>query len=84
MSDMIRIERIIVTEVLVPAHPRAINSAGVDQPLHKLPVAGEPAWSKQFDELPKAILELHLNDGMRLNVWHVRPDTKQQETNTKQ
>ena len=63
MSDMIRIERIIVTEVLVPAHPRAINGAGVDQPLHKLPVAGEPAWSKQFDELPKAILELHLDDG---------------------
>jgi muconate cycloisomerase len=60
---MNRIDRIRITEVVVPARQGTINSAEIDQPLHKLPVAGSPAWSKQFDELPKAILELFLEDG---------------------
>ena len=60
---MNRIERIKITEVVVPAHPGAVNSPSIDQPLHKLSVAGQPSWSKQFDELPKAILELYLEDG---------------------
>lgn len=60
---MTRIENIVVTEVVVPAHPGAVNGANIDQPLHKLPVTGSPAWSKQFDELPKAIIEMYLGDG---------------------
>jgi muconate cycloisomerase len=60
---MTRIERIVATEVVVPARPGAINSPGVDQPLHKLPVAGQASWTVQFDALPKCILELHFDDG---------------------
>jgi muconate cycloisomerase len=60
---MTLIERIVVTEVVVPARPGAINSPGIDQPLHKLPVAGQASWTVQFDALPKAILELSLADG---------------------
>ncbi len=58
-----RIERILITEVIVPARSGAVNSNGINEPLHKLPVAGEPAWNKQFDELPKAIIEVFCEDG---------------------
>jgi muconate cycloisomerase len=61
---MSRIVRIVATEVIVPARPGTINSPGLDQPLHKLPVAGQSSWSVQFDELPKCILELYLDDGV--------------------
>ncbi|MGD9633357.1 MAG: mandelate racemase/muconate lactonizing enzyme family protein [Pirellulales bacterium] len=60
---MPRIVRIVATEVVVPARPGTINSPGIDQPLHKLPVAGQAAWSVQFDALPKCLLELFLDDG---------------------
>ena len=60
---MTRIESILITEVVVPAHRGSVNGADVDQPLHKLPVAGEEAWQRQFDELPKAIIELRLEYG---------------------
>jgi muconate cycloisomerase len=60
---MPRIVRIVATEVVVPARPGTINSPGIDQPLHKLPVAGRASWSVQFDELPKCILELYLDNG---------------------
>jgi muconate cycloisomerase len=61
---MPHIERIIATEVIVPAKPGTINSPGIEQPLHKLPVSGRASWSIQFDELPKCILELHLDNGI--------------------
>jgi muconate cycloisomerase len=61
---MTRIERIVATEVIVPAKPGTINGPGIDQPLHKLPVGGKASWSVQFDELPKCVLELHLSDGV--------------------
>jgi muconate cycloisomerase len=61
---MTQIERIVATEVIVPARPGTINSPGVDQPLHKLPVAGQASWSVQFDALPKCILELQLENGV--------------------
>lgn len=60
---MTRIERIVATEVVVPARPETINSPGIDQPLHKLPVAGQASWSVQFDALPKCLVELTLSDG---------------------
>ncbi len=75
---MTRIERIVATEVIVPAKPGTINSLGIDQPLHKLPVAGQASWSIQFDALPKCLLELYLSDGTvglgelyRDHDWHV-------------
>jgi muconate cycloisomerase len=61
---MTRIERIVATEVIVPARPGTINSPSVDQPLHKLPVAGQAAWTFQFDQLPKCVLEVYLDDGV--------------------
>ena len=61
---MPRIERIVATEVVVPARPGSINSPGIDQPLHKLPVSGRAAWSVQFDQLPKCVIELTLDDGV--------------------
>ncbi len=60
---MPRIVRIVATEVVVPARPGTINSPGIDQPLHKLPVAGQASWSVQFDALPKCLLEVYLDDG---------------------
>ena len=61
---MARIERIIATEVVVPARGGSINSPGIDQPLHKLPVAGRESWTVQFDELPKCIVEICLDNGI--------------------
>jgi muconate cycloisomerase len=60
---MTRIERIVATEVVVPARSGTINSVGIEQPLHKLPVAGQSAWTVQFDDLPKCLIELYLSDG---------------------
>jgi muconate cycloisomerase len=54
---------ITATEVVVPAHPGAICTPGRDKPLHKLPHAGQDAWTVQFDELPKLVLQLRLRDG---------------------
>jgi muconate cycloisomerase len=59
---MPRIVRIVATEVVVPAKPGTINSPGIEQPLHKLPVSGRESWTVQFDELPKCILEMHLDN----------------------
>jgi muconate cycloisomerase len=59
---MPRIVRIIATEVVIPARPGTINSASIDEPLHKLPVAGQPSWTVQFDQLPKCILEMYLEN----------------------
>lgn len=60
---MPRIDRIVCTEVVVPAKAGMINSASVDQPLHKLPSGGRDSWSLQFDELPKCLIEIELSDG---------------------
>jgi len=50
-------------EVKVPANPGVVNSKGLDKPLHMLPVGGKAAWSVQFDELPKLVMRMELNDG---------------------
>ncbi|HZX00446.1 MAG TPA: hypothetical protein VFF10_10315, partial [Trueperaceae bacterium] len=55
--------RIEAHEVVVPAHPGAINSAALDRPLHKLERDGSPAWSRQFDEVPKLLLVMEWDDG---------------------
>jgi muconate cycloisomerase len=54
---------IAATEVIVPAHPGAVTSEGLYRPLHKLPSAATEAYSIQFDELPKLVLQLRLADG---------------------
>lgn len=59
-----RIVRITATEVIVRANPGSINSPSLDRPLHKLESGGQKAWTKQFDEFPKLILELELDNGV--------------------
>ena len=63
---MTKITKLHFTEVVVPANKDSINSRGIVKPLHMLPVAktGKNGWQTQFDELPKLILELHLENGM--------------------
>ena len=58
-----QISRITCYEVLVPAHPGVIASESIHKPLHKLPVGAKSGWTVQFDELPKLIIRLELQDG---------------------
>jgi muconate cycloisomerase len=58
-----KITRITAIEVVVPAKPGAIESKGMNRPLHKLPAGARPSWSLQFDQLPKLLLKLELQDG---------------------
>src|SRR3972149_3734934 len=53
-----KIKSITATEVVVPARAGAVNSPSLFRPLHKLPLGGQPAWSKQFDEIPQCLLRL--------------------------
>ena len=64
-SDL-KIIRFEFIEVIVPAKPKSIAEENNSKPLHMLPVAskGKSSWSIQFDELPKLILKLHLNNGI--------------------
>jgi muconate cycloisomerase len=59
-----KIIKITAFEVLVPTHPGAIESKGMNKPLHKLPVGNREAWSVQFDELSKILLRMDLEHGI--------------------
>ena len=63
---MTKIKKLHFSEVIIPAKKGSINSKGVYKPLHMLPVnrSGKNGWQVQFDELPKLILELHLENGI--------------------
>lgn len=56
-----KISRITCYEVIVPAHKGAVDSPAVSKPLHKLPTGAKGAWSMQFDQLPKLIIQLELD-----------------------
>ena len=58
-----KIKKIDCYEVKVPALPDAIASKSINKPLHKLPVGAATGWSVQFDELPKLIIKLTLENG---------------------
>jgi muconate cycloisomerase len=58
-----KIISISANEVMVPTHPGAIESEGMNKPLHKLPVGTKDAWTVQFDELSKILVKLELEDG---------------------
>ena len=64
MPVPIKILRFSFDTVVVRAQAGVINSAAVDKPLHMLPVAGQSAWSQQFDELPKLIVRMELSNGV--------------------
>jgi muconate cycloisomerase len=59
-----KILRITAIEVVVPAQPGAIESEGMNRPLHKIPTGAKAAWSMQFDQLPKLLLKLELANGV--------------------
>ncbi len=59
-----RLQKITATEVVVPARAGAINSAALERPLHKLTAKGRAAWTQQFDELPKMVLQLTWEGGL--------------------
>ncbi len=64
MNASPKIRRWRFTEVVVPARENAVNHPSLVRPLHKLPVAGSKGWSHQFDELPKLIVEMELDNGV--------------------
>ena len=51
-------------EVIVPTHTGVIESEGIHKPLHKLPVGIKSGWSMQFDELPKLLIKMELDNGI--------------------
>ena len=76
-----KISRIKCFEVVVPARKGAIESTGINKPLHKLESGAKPAWSLQFDEVPKLIVKLELDSGIigwgelyRAHDWQVVED----------
>src|SRR5437899_2770943 len=64
MGEALRIRKLQFTEVVVPGRPGTINSPQLNKPLHKLAIGGQAGWSVQFDEVPKLILELTLENGI--------------------
>lgn len=64
MGTALRIRKLRFTEVVVPGRPGTINSPQLNKPLHKLAIGGQTGWSVQFDEVPKLILELSLENGV--------------------
>lgn len=63
MATATSVARIRATEVVVRARENAIESPSTRRPLHNKPWKGAAGWSLQFDELPKVVLELELEDG---------------------
>lgn len=59
-----KVRRWTFTQVVVPARPDSVNSPEHDHPLHQLAYGGRPAWSTQFDAMPKTIIELETDAGV--------------------
>lgn len=58
-----KIKKITGYEVIVPAREGTIESKGMRKPLHKLASGAREAYTLQFDELPKLLLKLELDNG---------------------
>lgn len=58
------VRRIVLDEVVIPARPDSINSPETDYALHKLPLGGKKGWTQQFDQVSKAIIQVHLDNGV--------------------
>jgi muconate cycloisomerase len=59
-----KISCIKLYEVIVPAHAGAIESKGVNKPLHKLSIGAKAGWNVQFDKVPKLLVQLELKNGI--------------------
>ena len=58
-----KISKINLYEVVVPAKKGTIESSGINKPLHKLSQGTEMGWSIQFDELSKILISIELSNG---------------------
>ncbi len=59
-----KIKSITLVSVIVPARPDSINSPEFDRPLHMLAYGGKTEWSLQFDQIPKWIIQMELENGV--------------------
>lgn len=59
-----KIKCITTHTVLVPAKSGAIAGQGIQKPLHKLPVGAKAGWSVQFDQIPKLIVKMEIDNGV--------------------
>ena len=75
------IQKIKFHEVVVPAKKGMINSLNVNKPLHMLPVGSKSSWSLQFDELPKLIIEIFLDNGV-VGIGEFYRDANKEIVNT--
>ncbi len=63
-TSLMKIRRLQLDAVKVPARPDSINSPEFDKPLHMLAYGGKTEWSLQFDEIPKWIIRVTLDNGV--------------------
>lgn len=59
-----KISKITLYEVVVPAKKGTIESKEINKPLHKLAIGTEMGWSIQFDELSKILISIELKNGI--------------------
>ena len=59
-----KIFKINLYEVVVPAKKGTIESSEINKPLHKLSQGTEMGWSIQFDELSKILISIELANGV--------------------
>ena len=59
-----KISKINLYEVIVPAKKGTIDSAEINKPLHKLSVGADEGWSIQFDKLSKILISIELSNGI--------------------
>ena len=59
-----KISKINLYEVIVPAKKGTIESLEINKPLHKLSVGADEGWSIQFDKLSKILISIELSNGI--------------------
>ena len=59
-----KISKINLYEVIVPAKKGTIDSAEINKPLYKLYVGVDQGWSIQFDKLSKILISIELSNGI--------------------
>ena len=59
-----KISKINLYEVIVPAKKGTIESKEINKPLHKLSRGTDMGWSIQFDQLSKILISIELSNGV--------------------
>jgi muconate cycloisomerase len=63
-KKQMKISKINLYELIVPAKSGTIQSSTINKPLHKLSRGTEMGWSIQFDELSKILIAIELTNGV--------------------